>query len=309
MDTPKVTPKDFFLWFGTMLTFYWSVIAFIFLLFNYIDYAFPNVLAYVPDPYMGGMPYEMASLIVLVPVYIALALIIRRGIALDPSKKDIWVRRWAIILTLFVAGASIAIDIITLLTSFLSGDEITTAFALKVLIVFLVAVAVFMHFIADLKGYWDRYRARERYVCTAVGILAAVAVIAGFFIVGTPYEARQMRFDAQRVTDLQSIQGQVVNYWQSKETLPPTLAALSDSIGGYGVPVDPETSEAYEYSVVGARSFELCAMFARPGESPAYARPVSVKGTVDTWAHAAGRVCFTRTIDPQLYPPFSQTAR
>ena len=59
MDKPKTTPKDFFLWAGAIITFYWSVIAFILLTFDYINYTFPNALSYYPaDPYQSGISYE-----------------------------------------------------------------------------------------------------------------------------------------------------------------------------------------------------------------------------------------------------------
>lgn len=311
---PRTTPKDFFLWAGAMASLYWSVVAFIFLIFNYIDFVFPNVLAYRVDPYQGGMPYEMASILVLVPIYIALALLIRRDIARDASKKEVWVRRWAIILTLFIAGATVAIDVITLLTSFFAGDEITTAFALKVLTVLIIALIGFLYFIADLRGYWDTHPRKEFYSCGALGAVALIAIVAGFFIVGTPQAALLMRLDSQRVSDLQSIQWQVVNYWQSKEKLPTSLEMLADPISGYQIPVDPASSAPYEYTTSSALSFQLCATFDRAGENSVSgyetsAAPVSIgsKGTTDSWSHGAGHVCFTRTIDPELYPPFSKT--
>src|SRR5438105_182995 len=155
MDKPRITAKDFFLWAGAMVAFYWSVIAYIYLVFDYINYAFPNALSYYPtDPYQSGISFGMASIIVLLPLYMFLMRIIRRDIARDASRAEIWVRRWALILTLFVAGITVAIDLITLLTTFLNGQDLTTAFLLKVAVVFLVAAGVFMHFIADLRGFW-----------------------------------------------------------------------------------------------------------------------------------------------------------
>lgn len=308
MSTTKTTAKDFFFWFGAIIAFYWSVIAFIFLIFHYIDVAFPNALSYVSNPYDGGMPYEMASLIVLLPIFAVLMTFIRRDIATDTSRKETWVRRWGIILTLFIAGVTIAIDVITLLTSFLSGNELTTAFLLKVLLILLVAAAVFMHFIADLRGYWDANRRFEKIIFGAVGILVLLSIGAGFLIVGTPRHAREMRFDTQRVTDLQSIQGEVVNYWQSKQTLPKDLPQLVDSVGGYRVPADPSTGTSYEYTTTGSLSFELCATFTQSGNgSDVYAYPIGTKRDIGSWAHESGHVCFSRTIDSSLYPPFRQT--
>jgi hypothetical protein len=310
MDKPKTTPKDFFLWAGAMVTFYWSVIAYIYLVFDYINYAFPNALSYYPaDPYQSGISYEMASIIVLLPVYMLLMRFIRSDIAQDPSRSEIWVRRWALILTLFVAGITAAIDLITLLTTFLNGQDLTTAFLLKVLVIFLIALGVFMHFIADLRGYWTINPLKKRYVGIAVIVLALATIIAGFFIVGTPAQARLARFDAQKVSDLQNIQSQVVNYWQAKRKLPAALTDLNNPLSYGMVPVDPETGAAYEYTATGALSFELCADFnAISRSNQAYPQPVETypsrdKAMVETWQHAAGHVCFDRTIDPSFYPP------
>lgn len=312
MDKPKTTAKDFFLWAGAMVTFYWSVIATILLIINYIDYTFPNVLAYLPaNPYDSGISNEMASIIVLLPLYMFLMQLIRKDAVRDPSRNEIWVRRWALILTLFVAGVAIAIDLIMLLTTFLSGEELTIAFLLKVLVVLLVAAGVFMHFIADLKGYWDMYPMRKQVVCVSVAVLAAVVIGAGFFIVGTPGQARLARFDVEKVNDLVSMQYQVTCYFQAKQKLPATLADLDNPLGCGSVPVDPQTNEPYVYEATGKLSFKLCAVFNAQGRGNqdvylerTMPMPVGSKGIQqDNWQHDSGQVCFDRTIDPSFFPP------
>jgi hypothetical protein len=313
MDKPRTTPKDFFLWAGAMVALYWSVVAFVGLLFDYINYALPSATSYVPvDPYQSGISYEMASLIILFPLAIILMRVIHADIRKDPSRSDIWVRRWALFLTLFVAGATMAGDLIVLLTSFLNGSDLTTAFLLKIAVVFLVAAAGFMHFLADFRGYWDSYPRRAHMVGYATGVLVLATIIAGFFIVGTPGEARKMRLDVQKVADLQSVQSQVVYYWQQKKALPMSLADLHDSISGYRAPVDPQTNQPYEYIKTGPLSFQLCADFnaagsnnnAMEGRYPtSIAMPYAKGGMLDNWQHAAGRTCFERVIDPALYAP------
>lgn len=319
MDKPKITAKDFFLWAGAMIAFYWTVLAFIFLVFNYIEYTFPNVLSYYPaDPYQSGISGEMASIIVLFPLFLLLMKLIRGDIARDPSRKEIWVRRWAIILTLFVAGIAIAIDLITLLTTFLNGAELTTAFLLKVLIIFLVAAGVFMHFISDLRGYWELFPARRNAVRIGVAVLAIVTIVSGFFIVGTPQQARLARFDAQKVSDLQTIQSQVIYYWQAKQALPQSLSNLENTLTfGPMLPVDAQTGAPYSYKVTGALSFQLCATFNAESRAsqpqslqtravapiPAGVKDVPLQ---DNWQHSAGQVCFNRTIDPSFYPPINK---
>jgi hypothetical protein len=317
MDKPKTTAKDFFLWFGAMLAFYWSITASIFLIFDYINYLLPNALSYYPaDPYQSGISYEMASLIVMLPLFVYLMRLIRKDIASDPSRKEIWVRRWAIILTLFVSGVAIAIDLITLLTTFLNGEDLTLAFLLKVLLILILAAKVFLYFIADLKGYWEKYPTRHRLLMIAALFAALVVIVAGFFIVGTPQQARQARFDAQRVTDLQTIQSQITTYYQAKQALPATIADLNNSLSYGPIPVDPQTGGAYVYQATGALSFKLCATFnasSRANQNPTsqsgpyagVATPIGKPQVADNWSHASGQVCFDRTIDPSFYPPLN----
>lgn len=308
---PRTTPKDFFLWAGAMVALYSSVVAFITLLFSYINYVFADTLSYYSNPYDSGMSYQMASLIVLVPLFLVLMRLIRKDIAKDPSRAEIWVRRWALFLTLFVAGATMAVDLIVLLTTFFQGEDITVRFLLKVAVVLLVAGAGFLHFLADLKGYWLANADRARMVGYGAGVLVLISIAAGFFIIGTPWDARQYRLDEQRVSDLQNIQWQIVSYWQQKQKMPVALAELNDSISGWRAPVDPETAAAYEYKVKSGTTFELCATFKNDRQLASQTnitRPVDVysKDLSDNWDHAAGRVCFERTIDPERYPPITK---
>ena len=312
MEHPKATPKDFFMWAGAMIALYGAVVAFLGLIFDYINYAFPDALAYYyGNPYQGSVAYEMASLIVLAPLCLILMRLIRREIARDPSRATIWVRRWALFLTLFIAGATIAIDLIILLTSFLNGESLTTAFLLKVLVVLLVAGAGFLHFMADLRGYWTRNPGYAKSVTWAVAALVAVSILAGFLIIGTPGQARQQRLDAQRVQDLMSIQWEVVNYWQQKQRMPASLADLEDPISGYSSPRDPETGEPYAYRPGQGTSFALCATFASAGGADwgrGEPMPSRAFGSLDgDWAHDAGETCFERAIDPERYPPNANT--
>lgn len=307
----RATPKDFFLWAGAMISLYGAVVAFIALIFDYINYAFPDPLQYYVDPY-SSISYEMAALIVLAPVFLVLMRVIRRDIEADQSRAHIWVRRWALFLTVFVAGATIVVDLITLLTTFLSGEDLTARFLLKVLVVLLVAGAGFMHFLADIWGYWQKNPAYARAINWGVALLVVVAVVSGFFIVGTPQTAREYRVDAERVSDLQSIQSQITNYYQLKRTLPQNLDALNDPLMYVMVPNDPDTGRPYAYQKTGDLSFRLCATFtreSRPGQYRAYPATAVApyeKGVADIWEHRAGETCFERTVDPELFPPVTR---
>lgn len=312
---PKVGPKDFFLWLGAMVALYSSVVAFITLTFQYINTAFPDALSYSYDPYSGSIKFAIATLIVTFPLFLVLMRLIRRDISKVAEKSDLWVRRWALYLTIFIAGITIAADLVTLIYYFLDG-EVTMRFLLKVLIVLLVAGGGLMHFLADIWGYWITYPARAMYVGWAVAALLVVTVVLGFFIIGSPMDARLYKYDEQKVSDLQNIQWQVVNFYQQKGRLPASLQELVDPISGLVIPVDPQSGEQYSYKAADL-SFELCASFnmdARPNaQYQMYARPMSepelgVDGDLaqSPWNHGPGEMCFDREIDPERYPLYSK---
>ena len=309
----KATPRDFFLWLGAVIALYGSVSSLIALLFAYINRAFPDPLAGYADPYGGDVRFYMATLFVLVPTTIILLRIIRKTIEVDPSRATLWVRRWALVLTIFVAGATVLIDLITLINYFLGG-EISMRFMLKVAVVLLVALGISLHFLADLRGYWILHPRRVQMIGIAAGLAVLLTIVAGFFIIGSPQEVRALRYDEQKVSDLQSIQYQIVNYWQQKEELPASLAATNDSLSGFTIPRDPQTGEPYVYEVTGETSFKLCANFNQPTPDTAGQGEYPMRDTTypsigvpldENWLHETGQTCFDRTIDPERYPPFN----
>lgn len=308
------TPKDFFLWLGVLITLYGTIIAFFTLIFDYINTAFPDPLAYAGDPYGTAVRGAMATLIVFVPVMLGLLLTIRRDIVRTPGKANIWVRRWALVFTIFLASLTAAVTLIMLINTFLGG-EITTRFALKSIVVLLLAIFTALHFLADLRGYWTLHRRKANLVGAGIGALAIMTIIAGFLIIGSPKHIRDLRLDQQRVSDLQSIQYNITNYWQQKRELPKTLDALNDPLVGTDIPTDPATHAAYEYRAESGTSFTLCADFstASPDTAGKGAYPTMQSypygGADANFTHEAGHACFTRTIDPQKFPPFPATAK
>lgn len=315
METTKTTAKDFFLWLGALVALYTTATALISLLFEYINYTYPDPLAGYGDPYGSTMRLSMALLIVGTPAMLILFRLIRKSIDADPARLTLWIRRWGLMLTLFVASLVTLIDLVTLINTFLGG-EITVRFALKVLVVLLVAGGIFLHILADLRGYWQGNRDKARYVTIGVAIVVIASIVASFFVIGSPAHMRDLRYDNQRVMDLSQIQGQVVSYYQQKRELPANLDELNDPLLYFSLPVDPESAAPYEYSAEGL-TFTLCAVFAV--ESPdmegkgaygrdgittdvAYPSMYGLGPQENQWEHGTGRTCFTRTIDPEKFP-------
>ncbi|KKT30904.1 MAG: hypothetical protein UW17_C0011G0009 [Candidatus Nomurabacteria bacterium GW2011_GWD1_44_10] len=311
---PRTSPKDFFLYFGAIVTLYISVVSILTLLFEVINQLYPKPFEYV-DPYAGGVSLAIAMLIVAFPLYILFMRITSRAESEFPEKRELSVRKWLVYLTLFIAGAVIAVDLIVLLQTFFAGEEITLAFALKVISIILVLSSVFGYYLYDMRHLaFESAGIRQRFAYGSL-VFVILAVVVGFFVMGSPYAQKEKRFDANRVDGLQTIQNQIIYYWQAKQKLPVVLDDIKDPLSGFVMPVDPTTQAQYEYIVKGKYSFQLCATFSK--ETPEgmavedFSRPVSVykTSTNENWQHGAGRVCFDRTLDPELYPPLSANGK
>ena len=304
-------PRDVFLHLLAVVTLYWSAVSFITLLWQYINYFFPDILNEYYRyniGFAGPIRFAVSSLIIVFPIFILVSWYLNKIYAKESQVRESKIRKWLIYLTLFIASLVIIGDLITVINTFLGG-EITTRFILKALSVLLVAGVIFGYYLDDVRRETPTKSAR--YFAWSTGAIVLIAVVGAFFIIGSPMSARLAQFDQQKVSELQGIQSEIVNYWQSKEKLPATLADLNDPISGYKVPIDPQSVVAYEYNIKDAAnlSFELCAVFNKQGEDQYGFAPTSfpVKDYMQNWQHEAGRVCFERTIDKQLYPPFSKT--
>ena len=297
-----MSPKDFFLYLGTAITLYFSVGSLLTTLFGIINLKFPDTLTYY-----GGdsLIFALSSLLITFPIYLILTWRLRKDIAEDPDKYNLTIRKWFVWLTLFLAGGTIAGDLIALLRTFLLG-EITTRFILKVLAVLIVAGATFWYYLYDLRrAQQSDTRLNKTLLIGAVVCMIAIFVGA-IALMGSPTQQRAFRMDEQRENDLRQIQWQILNYWQSKEALPASLEDIQDDFSGFTILTDPETKETYGYRVISPLAFELCATFARASDDRKNSSLTPYYGSSfdETFVHDAGRTCFERTIDPELYPPF-----
>lgn len=251
----------------------------------------------------------VSSLIIVFPVFILVSWYLNKIYKKEYIVRESKIRKWLIYLTLFIASLVIIGDLVSVINMLLGG-EVTIRFVLKALSVLAVAGLVFGYYLDDVRR--EEPTKLAKYFAWGTGALVLIVVVGAFFIVGSPQTARLMQFDQQKISQLQEIQYQIVNYWQKKEILPKSLSDLNDPISNFTLPVDPQSGVAYEYNVKDATnlSFELCATFNKEGTdqyNQAMPASVPVKGSIENWQHPAGRFCFQRTIDKQLYPPLSKT--
>lgn len=303
-------PRDVFLHLLAIITLYWSAVSFIMVLFQHVNYYFQDKA--LGDPMaavQGSLRFALASLIIVFPIFFFVSYFLERLYKREPLLREMKLRKWLIYFTLFVAAIVIIIDLVRVILVYLQGG-MNLQFILQMASLFFVAALIFGYYLNEVRAENNKLLAKILVWLSCVLILAGI--VSTFFIIGSPKEARLKEYDQRRISDLQSIQYLVANYWQRKEVLPPALADLTDQISGSYASVDPLTKAAYEYRIIDAKNlkFELCANFSLAGSTQKMIEtPMALPGkSIDsqTWDHGAGRVCFERTIDKDLYPPLNK---
>jgi Domain of unknown function (DUF5671) len=306
-NKPKTTAKDFFLYLAIAIGLYVSVVSFLTLVFAIIDKVLPLAGEYATGP-DGTIRMSVAALIIFFPTFFYLTWLVFKDLQIHPEKREIWVRRWMIFFTLFVAGLTMAIDLATLIYRFLGAEDLTLRFFLKIFFVFSAAITIFFFYLYSLKRSIFEYKKSMNIRLAFISAIVVGSIAYGIMLIGSPAQQRKEILDAQRINDLASIQSQIVyTQWENKGTVPDSLSALNDPISGFTVPTDPETKAPYEYTKLSKNSFELCATFETVASTSTAETNVPVPAlypdstTNENWQHGIGNVCFTRTIDPSLY--------
>ena len=241
----KMSPKFFFLSLGVLASLITTVVSFLNLAFQTLNKNFPDALnatytyGYSSWSY-DGIRASLATLIIFFPAFLILSYFWKKASSGSLGKIDEVIRKWMIYLILFLSSVVVLVDLVTLVRYFVSG-EITERFIYKVVITLVVAVFVGAYYVFELQG-------RKKVMGVPVGIssvikssvLVLALIIWSFSIIGSPKDQRAWRLDERRVQDLQSIQRQVIKFWQQKEKLPETLAETSSPLSGFMTPVDPE---------------------------------------------------------------------
>jgi hypothetical protein len=298
---PKMSAKDFFINLGAIVALYTTVVSLLNLLFRVINVAFPQTL----NNYYAGsqsVSFPVATLIIFFPIFILLMWFLERSYKTEPDKKQLGVRRWLTYITLFVAGLTLAGDLVTVLYYFLDGRELTAGFMLKVLSVFVVILMVFLYYISDIR---NKLTTKHRKMWLGVSLVLVLgSIIWGFVVLGSPRTQQLIKYDDQKVSDLQNINSQIQNYYQIKNVLPTSLSDLAGSNTYYTAPLDMQSKQPYEYTKTGNLTYEICATFNKestPNKGGYLAQPTYGGDGFTYWNHPASRYCFAQIINPNIY--------
>jgi len=257
----------------------------------------------VPDPvgdYRGSyndeaLKFAISALLIAGPIFFFLAAKINQGLRTLAISLDSSLRKWLTYLILFVAMVVMLGWLVATINNFLNG-ELSLKFVLKFLTVAFITAFIFSYYFVDLRRSDPLAGNSARRVFAAASIsLAAAVLIASFFYVESPAEARARRHDQLIIEDLSAIDSALNSYYYEKKQLPPDLVALDKRSYLYLAKARREKIfTAYEYRALDEKSFELCADFLMASAEVNSARADYFD---PRWEHAAGRQCFTAAIN------------
>jgi Domain of unknown function (DUF5671) len=304
----KTSAKDFFINLGAIVALYSIVISLLNLLFNVINYAYPQITI-TGDNYYGSQSISMpvATLIIFFPVFVLLMWLMEKNYKVEPEKKHLGVRRWLIYITLFVAGLILAGDLVTVLYYFIDGQEMTnTGFIFKILSVFVVILTVLLYYVFDIRNKLTPAYRKIWFGVSFVIILGSI--IWGFSVLGSPWTRRQINYDMEKITALENISSSVQGYYNDEGKLPQTVSdimSFSDA-SDYLNFTDYQTGKQYEYIKTGDTTFSVCADFNKKSTQENLTQ-LYVPGTVNLTTYPAGHYCFKEVVSetgdayPQVY--------
>lgn len=254
----------------------------IFQLINYL--LVETTTSYSGDYLQSILRFAISALIIAAPTYYLATRKINSELAKENLDSDSAIRKWLTYIAIFIAIAVAIGDLITTLNSFLSG-EITLKFALKAATIFAIVGGFGAYYFFDLKRQnFKRDLAIRSFGAGFIVIVLGCLVIA-FSLLDSPAQARALREDNQRLQDLQQISWAVTELYNLNSVLPQSLDELT--VGGKinaDILLDPVSGQQYEFTIVDASSYKLCANFERDASANDYTDPA--------WQHGVGRACF-----------------
>ena len=292
----KNTAKDVFVNLGAIVALYAVVVSLISLLFTVINTAYPQITN--GYGYMGSssISWPVATLIIFFPVFIFLMWLLEKDFIVNPEKQTSGIHKWLSYFTLFIAGLVLAVDLITVLYFFIDGQELSTAFLLKVFVLLVIATGIFTYYLYDVLNKLTS-KGRKVYRVIALVIILA-SIIWGFAVLGSPRTQRLFKYDEQKMNDLVNIKNEITNYYAEKGVLPETLDVLKT--GNYYIQeIDTQTNTPYEYKKTSDLAYSLCAVFNKASKDTK--EMITHNYGSLSWTHEVGHTCFDQTVNSNLY--------
>jgi hypothetical protein len=282
---------------GILITLAVSIFALLQIVFSIINLSFPDAIDqyYYIENNFNDILIGISILIVFFPVFLFLTKKVKEqlGDMADTDSQELTR------LQVLVAGGFLLGDLATVIYTWLGG-ELSDRFLFKALALLLVMGLVFYYYTEDTKGVWQEKKELAKYFSWLTVALVALVVVGGVYFIKSPTEARETGLDSRQISDLQAIQQNIVDFMNSDDKLPETLAELPYA------PIAPKERTPYRYEVTD-NGFVLCATFYGTATSTdrivatdykivfPINSELSLKNAND-WRYESGEYCFEREL-------------
>jgi hypothetical protein len=233
--------------------------------FELIEHWLPDAVVNRYINFRSAVTWQMAAILVALPIYLLVMRLILRETALHPDRIESGVRKWLTYIALLITASAVVGDLVCFVDYFLKG-ELTLRFVLKCATVLAICGSIFWYYLGFLRG-----QTRSGHFALAAVAGAALGIFFGLTVAGTPAEQRHMEADVRRVEDLRNVATAIT----ARRSLPASLSELPNARVA-----DPETRQPYTFTANSTTEYQLCAVFAAPGGD-------------GFWAHQRGRTCYS----------------
>lgn len=216
----------------------------------------------------GQIRWAFAVLVLAMPLYLWLMYLTESRIEADAGGGRSVLRKWLTYLALLASAMALLGDAINVIYRLLAGDA-TLEFLLKSITVGVVTAAIFGFYLRDVE--WRQGRGPNRWFGVGVAAVVVAALVAGFWSIGGPGQARRDRADALRMEDFAQIARILEcsrNNGQATGPLPDVLTrdSLTEYCPGQAILtaetlLDPVSRAPYTYHRVGDHGFRICTTF------------------------------------------------
>lgn len=294
------TARNFALQLGSLIALYVSLSALVAVAFGVINTMYPDQAEgyYAYESAQQSIKFGIAILFVFFPTYIVLTRLVNQ-VRRKETGTYLTLTKWLVYLSLLVGIIILLGDLTAVILTYLNG-EITLRFILKALTLLVVIGSASYYYLLDARNYWNKHEKESKLYALGATVLVVVVLVLGLQNSDTPQETRDMRLDDQQVQNLMDMEWRINDHFNLTKTLPENVEML---YVGVEVPVAPEGRQAYEYNILDADTYELCATFAYASQQTGsdVTRPAmteqteSMKNPYTNWDHTAGQTCFERT--------------
>ena len=302
----NTTPKHVILQLGSLIALYVSVVSLLVLIFSITNLQFPDDASYYWEDTgtRQAIRTSIAMLLVFFPAFLTFTRLSNQDRRKHLHGEYHIIAKWMVYLSILGGILILLGDLVTLINYFLNG-EITIRFIIKVCALLSVIGLALGYYVLDVKGYFKKNTSHAFYFAIGATILVLGSLIYGYSYIESPAKVREINLDEKQLNDLQDMYWEIIDTYRSTLQLPKTLDELYIN---RKIPSAPDQREAYVYTPIDDKTFELCATFATP--SPQYKKPTTDVQIVDTnilqnnnWEHGTGYVCFKRTVETNKTVP------